>query len=170
MPPATTPLRSPTTGAVESRIERTRREAEAEDYKVPNSDALEPPPRTSTPDQRLLDRRLLHRRGLQLATLSIIYYADFAEHEGPSKSSTEDTYRGTPRGTNHSTRKATSDTRREQKAQVGRQKASAITGSTGLRRRERRFESCRGHFRKQSAMSREHRHNPEPSPVRGFCL
>ena len=28
---------------------------------------------------------------------------------------------------------------------VGRQKASAITRSTGLRRRERRFESCRGH-------------------------
>jgi hypothetical protein len=29
---------------------------------------------------------------------------------------------------------------------VGRQKASAITTSTGLRRRERRFESCRGHY------------------------
>ena len=62
-----------------------------------------------------------------------------------SNSSTEDTRRGMPRGTNHSPREATRDTGREQKAQVGRQKASAITRSTGLRRRERRFESCRGH-------------------------
>jgi predicted nucleic acid-binding protein len=36
------------------------------------------------------------------------------------------------------------ETKCEQKAQVERQKASAITGSTGLRRRERTFESCRG--------------------------
>jgi hypothetical protein len=49
------------------------------------------------------------------------------------------------RGSNHGARKATRDTRREQEAQVGRLKASAITTSTGLRRRERRFESCRGH-------------------------
>ena len=62
-----------------------------------------------------------------------------------SNSSTEDTRRGMSRGTNHSTQEATRDTGREQKAQVGRQKASAITTSTGLRRRERRFESCRGH-------------------------
>jgi hypothetical protein len=37
------------------------------------------------------------------------------------------------------------DTTGEQEAQVGRRKASAITRSTGLRRQERRFESCRGH-------------------------
>ena len=49
------------------------------------------------------------------------------------------------RGTNHSPRGVTGDTDREQKAQVGRHKAPAITSSTGLRRRERRFESCRGH-------------------------
>ena len=62
-----------------------------------------------------------------------------------SNSSTEDSRRGMSRGTNHSTQEATRDTGREQKAQVGRRKASAITRSTGLRRRERRFESCRGH-------------------------
>ena len=62
-----------------------------------------------------------------------------------SNSSYEDIRRGMARGANHSTQEATRDTRREQKAQVGRQKASAITRSTGLRRRERRFESCRGH-------------------------
>ena len=49
------------------------------------------------------------------------------------------------RGTNHCTQEVTTDTRREQKAQVGPHRASAITRSTGLRRRERRFESCRGH-------------------------
>ena len=49
------------------------------------------------------------------------------------------------RGANHRTREATTDTGREQKAQVGSSSAFAITGSTGLRRRERRFESCRGH-------------------------
>jgi hypothetical protein len=37
------------------------------------------------------------------------------------------------------------ETRREQEAQVGLRKALAITRSTGPRRRERRFESCRGH-------------------------
>ena len=63
-----------------------------------------------------------------------------------SNSSTEDTRRGMSRGTNHSTQEVTRDTGREQKAQVGRRKASAITRSTGLRRRERRFESCRGHY------------------------
>ena len=62
-----------------------------------------------------------------------------------SNSSTEDIRRGMPRGTNHSTEEATKDAGREQKAQPGRRKASAITTSTGLRRRERRFESCRGH-------------------------
>ena len=40
-----------------------------------------------------------------------------------SNSSTEDTRRGMSRGTNHSTREATRDTGREQKAQVGRRKA-----------------------------------------------
>jgi hypothetical protein len=83
-------------------------------------------------------------RELPLATFNINDNADFAEHEGLD-SSTEDTRRGMSRGTNHSTQEATRDTRREQEAQVGRQKALAITGSTGLRRRERRFESCRGH-------------------------
>jgi hypothetical protein len=39
----------------------------------------------------------------------------------------------------------------EQKDQVGHQKASATTRSTGLRRRERRFESCRGHHSLTSA-------------------
>jgi hypothetical protein len=62
-----------------------------------------------------------------------------------SKSSIVDTRRGMPRGANHSMQEAFRDTRREQTAQVGHQKASAITRSTGLRRRERRFESCRGH-------------------------
>ena len=57
----------------------------------------------------------------------------------------EDNRRGMSRGLNHSTREATRDAGREQKVEVGRQKASAITTSTGLRRRERRFESCRGH-------------------------
>jgi hypothetical protein len=65
----------------------------------------------------------------------------------PSNLSYEDVRRGMARGTNHSAQEATRDTRREQKAQVGREKASAITRSTGLRRRERRFESCRGHCR-----------------------
>ena len=50
-----------------------------------------------------------------------------------------------PRGTNHSTQEATSDVSREQKAQVGLRKALATTRQTGLRRRWRRFESCRGH-------------------------
>ena len=57
----------------------------------------------------------------------------------------EDTFRGMSRGSNHGAQEATRDTGREQKAQIGRRKASAITRSTGLRRRERRFESCRGH-------------------------
>ena len=70
-------------------------------------------------------------------------YADFAEHT--LQVSTEDTGRGMSRGSNHSTQEVTRDTGLEQKAQVGRRKAPAITGSTGLRRRERRFESCRGH-------------------------
>ena len=58
-----------------------------------------------------------------------------------------DTRRGMSRGANYSTQQATRDTTREQKAQVGRHKAPAITRSTGLRRRERRFESCRGTIR-----------------------
>jgi hypothetical protein len=70
-------------------------------------------------------------------------YPDFAEYEGLQ--SYEDTRRGMARGTNHSTREDTKETKREQKAQVDRQKAAATTRSTGLRRRERRFESCRGH-------------------------
>jgi transposase, IS5 family len=57
----------------------------------------------------------------------------------------EDIRRGMSRGSNHGAQEATRDTGREQKAQVGHQKAPAITRSTGLRRRERRFESCRGH-------------------------
>ena len=76
--------------------------------------------------------------------IRIFDYAKFAEHE-VSKSSYEDTRRGMSRGSNHSTQEATQDTGREQEAQVGRRKTSAITRSTGLRRRERRFESCRGH-------------------------
>ena len=62
-----------------------------------------------------------------------------------SNSSTEDTPRGMPRGMNKRPEKVTGDTEREQEAQVEPWKASAITASTGLRRRERRFESCRGH-------------------------
>src|SRR3954447_14742329 len=62
-----------------------------------------------------------------------------------SDSSIEDTRRGMSRGTNQSPPRVTIDTRREQEAQVGRQKVSAITRSTGLRRRWRRFESYRGH-------------------------
>jgi hypothetical protein len=62
--------------------------------------------------------------------------------------------RGTRNGTrlltclvepNYSTQATGRDTGRGQNAQVGHQKAFAITKSTGLRRRERRFESCRGH-------------------------
>jgi hypothetical protein len=49
------------------------------------------------------------------------------------------------RGMNRSAEEVTGDTRRELKAQVDVRKAVAITTSTGLRRRERRFESCRGH-------------------------
>jgi hypothetical protein len=48
------------------------------------------------------------------------------------------------RGTNYGTREVTIDMGREQEAQVGRLRAPPITRSTGLRRRERRFESCRG--------------------------
>ncbi len=62
-----------------------------------------------------------------------------------SDSSYMDVRRGMSRGTNHSTREVTRATERDQKAQAGHPKASAITRSTGLRRRERRFESCRGH-------------------------
>ena len=60
-------------------------------------------------------------------------------------SSNEDSRRGMAHGTNRSAQEATRDTEREHKAQVERLKTSAITTSTGLRRRERRFESCRGH-------------------------
>ena len=62
-----------------------------------------------------------------------------------STSSYEDIRRGMSRGANHRTREATRDTGCEQEAQVGRRKTPAITRSTGIRRRERRFESCRGH-------------------------
>ena len=58
-------------------------------------------------------------------------------------SSNNDDRRGTSRGTNHRTAAVTRDIGREQKVQVYHRKASAITTSTGLRRRERRFESCR---------------------------
>ena len=61
------------------------------------------------------------------------------------KPSYEDSRRGMSRGTNHSTPRSTKDTRREQKAQAGPRKAAVITRSAGLRRRERRSESCRGH-------------------------
>ena len=61
-------------------------------------------------------------RELLLATLNIKDYAEFAEHK-VSNSSTEDTQRGMSRGTNHSAQEVTRDTGREQKAQVGRQKA-----------------------------------------------
>ena len=57
----------------------------------------------------------------------------------------DDLRRGITRGSNHSTQEVTRDTRREQKDLVERQKTPAITSATGLRRRERRFESCRGH-------------------------
>ena len=70
-------------------------------------------------------------------------YADFAEHEAPNLSY-EDNRRGMTRGANHSMLEVAGDTEREQKDQVGRQKTAAIMRSTGLRRRERRFESCRG--------------------------
>ena len=73
-------------------------------------------------------------------------------------SSNEDTPRGMSRGTNHSTEELTIDTEREQEAQVGREKASGITTSTDLRRRERRFESCRGH--------RGQRAGPSSGPLR----
>ena len=87
---------------------------------------------------------LLFVQRVQLTTLNMKDHADVAEHEG-AKSSTEDTPRGMSRGTNHCTPEVTEDAEGEEKAQVGRWKASAVTSSTGLRRRERRFESCRGH-------------------------
>src|SRR5215212_10264333 len=83
-------------------------------------------------------------RELPLATFNIEDYADFVEREGLELVH-EDTRRGMSRGTNHSTPGVTKDAERELKAQVERRRASAITTSTGLRRRERRFESCRGH-------------------------
>lgn len=49
-----------------------------------------------------------------------------------------------PRGMNHCPQEVTRDTKREQKAQAERRKASAITRSTGFRRRWRRFEFYRG--------------------------
>ena len=68
------------------------------------------------------------------------YYTDTAVHEGLD-SSAENSRRGMPRGANHSTQEATRDTEREQKAQVGRHKASALTTSTDLRRRERTWSA-----------------------------
>jgi hypothetical protein len=75
---------------------------------------------------------------------SVKDYAELTEREG-LETSYEDTPRGISGGSNHSTPEVTTDTGREQQAQVGRQEAPAIARSTGLRRRERRFESCRGH-------------------------
>jgi hypothetical protein len=79
-----------------------------------------------------------------LATFNIKDHADFAE-QNPRTHPLNDLSRGITRGPNHSTLEATRETKGEQKAVVERWKASAIMGSTGLRRRERRFESCRGH-------------------------
>ena len=97
-----------------------------------------------TSQQRHLDRRLLHRLRDAPRSFNIKDYADFTDHEG-SNLSYEDTCRGMSRGMNHSIEEGARDTGREQEAQVGRRKASATTWWTGLRRRERRFESCRGH-------------------------
>src|SRR4051794_15345763 len=93
----------------------------------------------SAPHAGAVDRLLLHVRELPLGTSSIKDYADFTEHGG-SNSSTMDVQRGMPRGSNHSAQEVARDTERDQEAQVGRRRASAITRSTGLRRRERRFE------------------------------
>ena len=106
---------------------------------------LRPAPRPPATGRRLLDRRVLPVRDLPLTTFQHQGTTPTSRSTRVSSSSTEDTRRGMSRGSNHSTREGTRDIRREQKAQVGRQKAPAITSATGLRRRERRFESCRGH-------------------------
>ncbi len=56
-----------------------------------------------------------------------------------------DLRRGTSRGTNCSTWEVTRDTTDDLKALVGHLWPLWISRLTGLRRRERRFESCRGH-------------------------
>jgi hypothetical protein len=73
-----------------------------------------------------------------------------------------------PRGTNHSTKEVPTDTEREQKAQVERQRAPAITTSTGLRRRERRFESCRGHHVLPACIAQSHRSEQALARSRGM--
>jgi hypothetical protein len=72
--------------------------------------------------------------------------------------STGDLRRRMGRGANHSIREATRDSIRVQKVQVGRQEASAIMRSTGLRRRERSFKSCRGHHALPACIAQRHRY------------
>ena len=57
----------------------------------------------------------------------------------------DDLRRGMSRGTNYGPQEDTRDTTGDLKAVVGPSKALGIAWLTGLRRRERRFESCRGH-------------------------
>ena len=85
-----------------------------------------------------------------------------------SISSFEDVRCGMSRGTNHSTQEVTRDTGREQEAQVGRPKAPPITRSTGLRRRERRFESCRGHHVLPACIAQSHRYEQALARSRGM--
>ena len=53
--------------------------------------------------------------------------------------------RGMSRGTNHRTPETLVDTSSEAQGQVGRLRSPESSRLTGLRRRGRRFESCRGH-------------------------
>ena len=55
------------------------------------------------------------------------------------------------------------------KAQVGHHKTPAITTSTGLRRRERRFESCRGHHVLPACIVQSHRHERALARSRGMA-
>jgi hypothetical protein len=72
------------------------------------------------------------------------------------------------RGTNHSAEGLARDTGREEKAQVGRPRTSAITTSTGLRRRWRRFESYRGHYALPACITQRHRHAQPLNHPRGM--
>ena len=72
------------------------------------------------------------------------------------------------RGANYRTREASKDTEREQKAQAGRHRTPAITRSTGRRRRERRFESCRGHHVLPVCIAQSHRSEQALARSRGM--
>ena len=61
---------------------------------------------------------------------------------------------GMPRERNHRPRQGTGDPDGQADHQVGRQQVPPITTFTGLRRRERRFESCRWHIQHRQTPAR----------------